>query len=106
MTPNVTTVSDTRLPTVVPDLSEPRRIHVVGVGGPGMSAVAIALAGMGHSVSGSDIRERQVLERLRAAGVEIHIGHDRRHVHGCDVVTASTAIPVDLNELEIGRAHV
>ena len=103
MTPNVTTVSDTRLPTVVPDLSEPRRIHVVGVGGPGMSAVAIALAGMGHSVSGSDIRERQVLERLRAAGVEIHIGHDRRHVHGCDVVTASTAIPVDLNELDEAR---
>ena len=67
MTPNVTTVSDTRLPTVVPDLSEPRRIHVVGVGGPGMSAVAIALAGMGHSVSGSDIRERQVLERLERA---------------------------------------
>jgi len=99
----VIAVTDTRLPTVVPDLSEPRRIHVIGVGGPGMSAVAIALAGMGHSVSGSDIRERQVLERLRAAGVEVRIGHDRRHVHGCDVVTASTAIPIDLNELDEAR---
>lgn len=103
VTPNVTEVSPQRLPTVIPDLSERRRIHVVGVGGPGMSAVAIALAGMGHDVSGSDIRERQVLERLRAAGVRVHIGHDRRHVHDCDVVTASTAIPVDLNELDEAR---
>ena len=103
MTPNVISVTGQRLPTVVPDLSAPRRIHVVGVGGPGMSAVAITLAGMGHQVSGSDIRERQVLERLRAAGVTVHIGHDRRHVHDCEVVTASTAIPADLNELDEAR---
>ena len=49
------------------DLAEPHRLHVVGVGGPGMSAIAIVLAEMGHSVSGSDLRERAVLERLRAA---------------------------------------
>jgi UDP-N-acetylmuramate--alanine ligase len=68
-----------------------------------MSAIAIALAGMGHIVSGSDIRERQVLDQLRASGVTIHIGHDRSHVHGADVVTYSTAIPGDLNELDEAR---
>ncbi len=75
------------------DLSHPRTIHVIGVGGPGMSAIAIALAEMGHTVSGSDIREQSALERVRAAGVQVHVGHSREFVHGCDAVTYSTAIP-------------
>lgn len=68
-----------------------------------MSAIALALAEMGHNVSGVDLRERQVLDRLRAAGVHVHIGHQRSHVVGCDAVTASTAIPDDLNELDEAR---
>ncbi len=68
-----------------------------------MSAIAIALAQMGHNVSGVDLRERQVLDRLRAAGVTVHVGHHRSHVVGCDAVTASTAIPPDLNELDEAR---
>lgn len=68
-----------------------------------MSAIAIALAEMGHSVSGSDIRERQILDRLRASGVTVHIGHNRQHVHDVDVVTYSTAIPADINELDEAR---
>ncbi len=85
------------------DLSVPRRLHVIGAAGPGMSAIAIALAQMGHNVSGVDLRERQILDRLRAAGVIVHIGHSRSHVVGCDAVTASTAIPSDLNELDEAR---
>jgi len=68
-------------------------MHVVGVGGPGMSAIAIVLAEMGHDVSGSDIRERSVLDRVRAAGVEVHVGHSRELVHDRDAITWSTAIP-------------
>jgi len=79
-------------PTAPLDLSTPQRLHVVGVGGPGMSAIAIVLAEMGHRVSGSDLRERPVLERVRAAGVEVHVGHHRRYVSGCTAVTASTAV--------------
>ncbi len=75
------------------DLSQPRRLHVVGVGGPGMSAIAIVLAEMGHEVSGSDIRERSVLDRVRAAGVDVNVGHRRELVHGRDAITWSTAIP-------------
>jgi UDP-N-acetylmuramate--alanine ligase len=85
------------------DLSTPLRLHVVGVGGPGMSAIAIALAEMGHHVSGSDIRERAVLERVRAAGVEVQVGHDRRNVEGCVAVTASTAVPARNIELDEAR---
>ncbi|HVE19980.1 MAG TPA: Mur ligase domain-containing protein, partial [Ilumatobacteraceae bacterium] len=65
-----------------------------------MSAIAIALAEMGHRVSGSDLRERPVLERVRAAGVEVYVGHDRRYVEGCAAVTASTAVPANNVELD------
>ncbi len=92
----------TNEPRVI-ELAEPRRLHVVGVGGPGMSAIAIALAEMGHTVSGSDLREHPVLERVRAAGVTVHVGHDRALVHGVDAVTASTAIPRHNIELDEAR---
>lgn len=85
------------------DLAIAHRLHVVGVGGPGMSAVAIALAEMGHVVSGSDLRDHPVLERVRAAGVDVHIGHDRVLAHGVDAVTASTAIPARNIELDEAR---
>ena len=64
-----------------------------------MSAIALTLAEMGHDVSGSDLRELPVLDRLRAAGVTVHVGHDRDHVKGVDAVTASTAIPAGNVEL-------
>ena len=91
-------------PTAPLDLSRPQRLHVVGVGGPGMSAVAIVLAEMGHRVSGSDLRERPVLDRLRAGGVDVHVGHRRELVDGCDAITYSTAIPDRNVELEHARA--
>lgn len=75
------------------DLRSRLRIHVVGVGGPGMSGVALALAGMGHAVSGSDIHEGPVISRLRDAGVDVSIGHDAHLVEDCHAVTASPAIP-------------
>ena len=81
----------------------PGRYHVVGVGGPGMSAIALVLAGMGHEVSGSDLRDLPVLERLRAAGVTVHVGHRRDHVDGADAVTGSTAIPAANVELDEAR---
>ncbi len=91
-------------PTAPLDLSVPHRVHVVGVGGPGMSAIAIALAEMGHDVSGSDLREHPVLDRVRAANVTVSIGHDRALVHGVDAVTASTAIPDRNIELDEARS--
>lgn len=85
------------------DLSRPGRYHVVGVGGPGMSAIALVLAEMGHQVSGSDVRHLPVLERLAAAGVEVHVGHRRDVVHGVDAVTFSSAIPQQNIELDEAR---
>ena len=85
------------------DLLVASRLHVVGVGGPGMSAIATCLAQMGHQVSGSDIKASEVIDRLVALGIQINIGHDTSVVHGCDAVTYSTAIPrtnIELVEAE------
>ena len=76
------------------DLSEPRRLHIVGVGGAGMSGIATVLVRMGHQVSGSDLRDSATLARLRLLGVEASVGHDAANVaNGVDAVIISTAIP-------------
>jgi len=75
------------------DLSSTRRIHVVGIGGPGMSAIAQVLLEMGHAVSGSDIVRSAATDRLTRMGVVVSIGHDAALVAGCDAVTFSSAIP-------------
>jgi UDP-N-acetylmuramate--alanine ligase len=76
------------------DLSAPRVVHVVGVGGAGMSAIAEVLVAMGHRVSGSDLKESTGLERLRSLGVSIAIGHDPANLPpDADMVAISTAIP-------------
>ena len=91
------------------DLNEHMRLHVVGVGGPGMSAIATCLVQMGHEVSGSDIKNSDVINRLSGLGIQINIGHDKSVVHGCDAVTASTAIPrsnIELVEAEQSGVRV
>ncbi|MGI8661657.1 MAG: UDP-N-acetylmuramate--L-alanine ligase [Acidimicrobiales bacterium] len=75
------------------DLAAARRVHVVGIGGAGMSAIATVLAAMGHHVSGSDLKESAGLARLRASGIEVHVGHAAAHVAGADLVAVSTAVP-------------
>lgn len=81
------------------DLEHPVRVHVVGVGGAGMSAVAAVLAAMGHVVTGSDIKPSRVTERLQSHGVGIMVGHRPEHVAGADLVTFSPAIRPDNPEL-------
>lgn len=73
-------------------LADLGRVHLVGVGGAGMSAVAGLLAGRGLTVSGSDAQEGPALAGLRAAGVTVHVGHDAAHVEDVDTVVLSSAI--------------
>jgi UDP-N-acetylmuramate--alanine ligase len=81
------------------------RVHVVGVGGAGMSAIATILAAMGHHVSGSDLKDSPGLERLRSVGVHVHVGHDAANLGepAPDLVTVSTAIPERNPELAEAR---
>ncbi|MFZ9422848.1 MAG: Mur ligase domain-containing protein, partial [Ilumatobacteraceae bacterium] len=57
-------------------MNDLRRVHIVGVGGPGTSAIAVILAEMGLAVSGSDVRESPVIDRLRTFGVRVNVPHD------------------------------
>ena len=76
------------------DLTSPRRVHIVGIGGAGMSAIATVLARMGHHVTGSDLKESRGLERLRLLGVHADVGHRAENVPSdVDAVVVSTAIP-------------
>jgi UDP-N-acetylmuramate--alanine ligase len=78
---------------MTPDLGAPRRIHLIGAGGAGMGAIASVLHRMGHTVTGSDLKDGPVAERLRADGIEISIGHDAAHLGDAEMVAISTAIP-------------
>jgi UDP-N-acetylmuramate--alanine ligase len=97
-------VSDPAGPAL--DLSSPRQLHIVGVGGAGMSAIALLLARMGHRVSGSDIKHSSVLERLAAAGVDVHVGNRAEYVPPtADAVIYSTAVPRTNIELRAAASH-
>jgi UDP-N-acetylmuramate--alanine ligase len=70
-----------------------QRIHFVGIGGSGMSGIAEVLLTMGYTVTGSDMRDSATIERLRALGGTIHLGHTADQIQGADVVVKSTAVP-------------
>ena len=76
------------------------RIHFVGIGGSGMSGIAEVMVNLKYSVSGSDIAESPVTQRLLKTGVNVLIGHDAAHIQDCDVVVVSSAIDPTNPEVE------
>ena len=76
-----------------------RRLHFIAIGGAGMSGLALVCKSLGAQVSGSDRAESSYLERLRAAGIEPHLGHDAELVPPDAEVVYSTAVPEDNPEL-------
>src|SRR5262245_20629359 len=102
--PRSTPVPDARRPIGAgPDLRRRRRIHIVGMGGSGMSAIATVLVAMGHSVSGSDAADSARLRRLRALGARTHACHAAIHVDEAEMIVISTAIPADNVEVVAAR---
>ncbi|MEY4321413.1 MAG: hypothetical protein RL167_141, partial [Actinomycetota bacterium] len=67
-------------------------VHFVGIGGSGMSGIARILLGMGHKVTGSDLRDTSNVEELRKLGAEIFIGHDAAHLGNPDTVVVTSAL--------------
>ncbi len=67
-------------------------VHFVGIGGSGMSGIARILLGMGHRVTGSDLRDTDAVASLRALGAEIFIGHDEKHLGNPDTVVVTSAL--------------
>ena len=71
------------------DLSGLGRVHVVGIGGAGMSGIARILVARGVQVSGSDAKDSRRIAALRALGVDARVGHDAANVTDVDTVIAS-----------------
>jgi UDP-N-acetylmuramate--alanine ligase len=80
-----------------------QRIHLVGIGGSGMSGIAEVLRSTGYAVSGSDLKISSVTERLRNLGATIYEGHQAENVRGAHVVVISSAVPSD--NVEVAEAH-
>jgi len=76
-----------------------QRVHIIGVGGAGMSGVARLLTEMGCEVSGSDAKESPVLDELRASGVRVSAGHDVGNGADARIVLWSPAVQPDNVEL-------
>src|SRR5919106_173619 len=92
------------IPTLdVPDLSALRRVHLVGIGGAGMSGLARLFLPGGVEVSGSDLKESPALAELRALGAVVAVGHDAGRLGEPDAVIVSTAIGPGNPEVE--EAH-
>ncbi|HEX2052203.1 MAG TPA: UDP-N-acetylmuramate--L-alanine ligase [Actinomycetota bacterium] len=82
-----------------------RRVHLVGLGGAGMSAIARVLTQAGVTVTGSDVRESAVLSNLRAIGVRADVGHRARQAEGADVLVVSNAVGPGNPEVEHARVN-
>jgi UDP-N-acetylmuramate--alanine ligase len=80
-----------------------RHIHFVGIGGSGMSGIAEVLFNLGYRISGSDLSDGPMLKRLKALGIQTHVGHQAQNVAGADAVVTSTA--VDANNPEVVAAR-
>ncbi|MEL6962463.1 MAG: UDP-N-acetylmuramate--L-alanine ligase [Pseudomonadota bacterium] len=78
-------------------------IHFVGIGGIGMSGIAEVLHALGHKVQGSDMAESANVERLRAKGIEVMIGHNAHHLEQARVVVISSAVKMDNPEVVAAR---
>ena len=92
--------------SLTPFMQRVRKVHFVGVGGVGMSGIAEVMNTIGYEVSGSDVREGAVTEKLKAAGIKVYKGHAAENVSDVDVVVTSSAIPTDNPEIQAARARM
>ncbi len=82
-----------------------KHIHFVGIGGAGMSGIAEVLLNLGFQVSGSDLADNAVTQRLKKLGVAVHKGHAENFVGTADAVVVSTAVSRDNPEVVAARAR-
>jgi len=78
-------------------------VHLVGIGGAGMSGIAEVLRSLGYKVRGSDLKETETTKRLRTLGIDVFIGHDTGNVSGAHLVVISSAVPEDNPEVLAAR---
>ena len=82
-----------------------KRVHFVGIGGSGMSGIAEVLLNLGFEVSGSDLNDTVVTQRLRGRGAKVTQGHAADNIAAVDAVVVSSAVKDDNPEVVAARAH-
>ncbi len=82
-----------------------KKVHFVGIGGYGMSALAKILHKMNYIVTGSDLNESKITKRLGEMGVEIFYYHSPENIEGADLVVYSTAIPESNPEIHAAKEN-
>jgi UDP-N-acetylmuramate--alanine ligase len=80
-----------------------QQIHLVGVGGSGMSGIAEILLNLGYRVTGSDLKRNDAVERLEGLGAKVCVGHDAANIEGAHVVVYSSAVSRDNIEVQVAR---
>ncbi len=89
----------------IPEMRRIRRIHFIGIGGVGMCGIAEVLLNQGYDISGSDLRQSAVTERLTSLGADIFLGHAKENVVSADVIVVSTAINEENPEIQYALEH-
>ena len=84
---------------IIPEMRRVKQIHFIGIGGAGMCGIAEILLNEGYHISGSDIAESAVTQRLACAGAKVFIGHKAENITGASVVVISSAIRDDNPEV-------
>ena len=92
--------------SLTPFMQRVHKVHFVGIGGVGMSGIAEVMNTIGYQVSGSDLSEGTVTEKLKAAGIKVYKGHTAENIRDVDVVVTSSAIPADNPEIQVARSHM
>ena len=82
-----------------PSMGRIRCIHFVGIGGVGMGGIAEVMLNLGYDISGSDLNENAVTQRLSKLGANIYFAHAAENLRHCDVVVVSTAVKEDNPEV-------
>lgn len=82
-----------------------KHIHFVGIGGSGMSGIAEVLLNLGYQISGSDISDNIITQRLRKLGAIVHVGHASNYPMLADAVVVSAAVRPDNLEVVAAREH-
>ena len=89
----------------IANLAAKKRIHLIGIGGAGLSAIALVLLEEGYAVSGSDQQASATTESLAARGARVAVGHRAENVAGADLVVVSSAVPPGNPEIVEARAR-
>ncbi len=81
------------------------RIHMIGIGGAGMSGIAEVLHNLGYAVQGSDLKVSSITAQLEKMGIPVVYGHEEKNVTGVDVVVVSSAIDNTNPEITAANEH-